>query len=347
MTLNGKALHTKNRLLELDAFRGIAAVLVVLFHFTAQSDIGKFFCVGGTGVDLFFMISGFVIFLTLAKTTTWKSFVINRLSRLLPTYWTCVTITFLLKIFNERLNLLSMLPTYAANLTIFEQNVFKMIELDRSYWTMTVEMIFYILMLLVFQLNQLKNMKWIGLALVAVCFLNGLLVKLNYSGLHVFLNFRIPLIRHFPLFYSGILFYKLKFDKEKYSNYLLLIIAFLVQLYLVDKGGSRVASISHSTYGIMLFAYFVMFFVYVNWGFTVIVNRVTIFFGSISYSLYLIHAYIGQYILLPWLAVNLKMSIWLQVLIAFTIVTCIATLINIYVEKPAMRFIRNRKLKRA
>ena len=58
----------EDRLLELDALRGIAAMMVVLFHLTMNTAIEKFgFRYGVTGVDLFFIISGFVIFLTLNK----------------------------------------------------------------------------------------------------------------------------------------------------------------------------------------------------------------------------------------------------------------------------------------
>lgn len=53
---------------ELDALRGIAALMVVLFHFTMYRQETKFgFKLGTTGVDLFFLISGFVIIMSLIK----------------------------------------------------------------------------------------------------------------------------------------------------------------------------------------------------------------------------------------------------------------------------------------
>lgn len=55
----------KNRLVELDALRGIAAVLVVLFHFSIIAGFDSpLLSVGVTGVDLFFLISHFQLFFT-------------------------------------------------------------------------------------------------------------------------------------------------------------------------------------------------------------------------------------------------------------------------------------------
>jgi peptidoglycan/LPS O-acetylase OafA/YrhL len=48
---------------ELDVLRGFAALFVLFFHLTLFRNEAKYgFQLGITGVDLFFMISGFVIF---------------------------------------------------------------------------------------------------------------------------------------------------------------------------------------------------------------------------------------------------------------------------------------------
>ena len=91
----GHETSTPSRMVELDALRGIAAVAVLGYHFTTryQEQIGH---VGGMPVDLlagkygvylFFLISGFVIFMTLERTRTAADFVVSRFSRLFPAYW--------------------------------------------------------------------------------------------------------------------------------------------------------------------------------------------------------------------------------------------------------------------
>ncbi|NNU33532.1 acyltransferase [Mucilaginibacter sp. S1162] len=71
---SGQSLNASNpnRILELDALRGIAALLVVAFHFNIPLRDKLSLQWGVTGVDLFFMISGFVILLTLKNTKTGK-----------------------------------------------------------------------------------------------------------------------------------------------------------------------------------------------------------------------------------------------------------------------------------
>ncbi len=57
------SITTSGRNLELDALRGIAALMVMFFHFSMnrpECQMGLKF--GVAGVNLFFMISGFVIF---------------------------------------------------------------------------------------------------------------------------------------------------------------------------------------------------------------------------------------------------------------------------------------------
>ena len=82
------------RVLELDALRGLAALAVVFYHYTTRFDqlFGHTFPLpwsvswGHYGVDLFFMLSGFVILMTLERTSdSWK-FAWGRFSRLYPAY---------------------------------------------------------------------------------------------------------------------------------------------------------------------------------------------------------------------------------------------------------------------
>lgn len=89
------------RIKELDALRGLAALAVVLYHYTTQYEklfghtgvLGWQFQYGSHGVHLFFMISGFVIFLTLDRVKKSRDFVISRFSRLFPAYWFAIMLT--------------------------------------------------------------------------------------------------------------------------------------------------------------------------------------------------------------------------------------------------------------
>lgn len=98
--------QNEERLLELDALRGLAAVYVLIFHFICsyQQSLGakafelsRFFS-GIYGVQLFFIISGYVIFMSLDRIARPLDFIVSRFSRLFPAYWAAVIIaTFLIK----------------------------------------------------------------------------------------------------------------------------------------------------------------------------------------------------------------------------------------------------------
>jgi exopolysaccharide production protein ExoZ len=79
-------------ILSLQYLRGIAALLVLIFHMCEHNHIE--FNVGSAGVDIFFVISGFVMwFTTFGRSVTFKQFVLRRVQRLVPLYWTATLIT--------------------------------------------------------------------------------------------------------------------------------------------------------------------------------------------------------------------------------------------------------------
>ena len=90
------------RITELDALRGFAAACVVIYHFTHRYNdmfqhsfhVPHWLHYGNLGVQLFFIISGFVIFLTLNRTQKATDFIVSRLSRLYPAYWVAIALTF-------------------------------------------------------------------------------------------------------------------------------------------------------------------------------------------------------------------------------------------------------------
>ena len=87
--------NNEGRLLFMDGLRGIAIILVFFYHaysdqwakFTPYGDrFDSFFLFryGEYGVPLFFLISGFVIAMTLEKCTTFRNFMFRRWIRLFP-----------------------------------------------------------------------------------------------------------------------------------------------------------------------------------------------------------------------------------------------------------------------
>jgi peptidoglycan/LPS O-acetylase OafA/YrhL len=93
------------RLQGLDSLRGMAALAVVLYHYTFgyTQVVGKHMpgldliaTDGHFGIYLFFIISGFVIFMTLERSARAADFSVSRFARLWPPYLVCAGLTSLL-----------------------------------------------------------------------------------------------------------------------------------------------------------------------------------------------------------------------------------------------------------
>lgn len=151
---------TRPRLRGLDGLRFFAAFAVLLYHFGAfdaysdavwgepvedvTGDVGVWFGYGALAPSLFFVISGFVILMT-AQGRNLRRFIASRVARLYPAYWVAVLATALLLtlLWNPGRN--PGLAQVAVNLTMF-QSAFGFSHVDGVYWTLWVEMKFYLLM---------------------------------------------------------------------------------------------------------------------------------------------------------------------------------------------------------
>lgn len=134
----------------IQVLRGIAALLVVVHHsflYGHETKPGVFFKSGAVGVDIFFAISGVVMFLT-ARGQTPGQFFLRRLVRIVPLFWffMVVKIAFIsLATFKSRGDGLDL--TYIIQSFLFipargaDGHVFPLIGVS---WTLQFEMYFYL-----------------------------------------------------------------------------------------------------------------------------------------------------------------------------------------------------------
>jgi peptidoglycan/LPS O-acetylase OafA/YrhL len=157
------------RVAELDLLRLIAASAVVVYHYTytplieGQLSPATFNGLqllsryGYLGVDLFFMISGFVI-LWSAEGKTPSQFVRSRFLRLYPMFWIGLAITLLTLLIADRADGLT-LGDVAANVTMLPRYLGSPL-LDSVYWTLAVEFKFYVCIFLALLVRQMQNIEW-------------------------------------------------------------------------------------------------------------------------------------------------------------------------------------------
>ncbi|TAH07162.1 MAG: acyltransferase [Sphingobacteriia bacterium] len=171
------ATTTPQKFYGLDQLRALAILLVLVFHYQLKpfhpSWTKWFMQIGWTGVDLFFVLSGFLIssqlFIEIKKERriSLKTFFIKRFFRILPIYFFVVGVYFLFPLIREK----EALPPLWKFLT-FAQNF----GLDAKHfgtfshaWSLCVEEHFYLLFPLILLFLTSKNLfaksYWILIAL--------------------------------------------------------------------------------------------------------------------------------------------------------------------------------------
>ncbi len=326
------------RIKELDVFRGLAAMAVVLYHYTynfkvifpdtnyeAPFVLNHF----NLGIELFFIISGYVIYLTVDRNNQARHFIISRFSRLFPAYWVSVMLAWGLAQTLNIPELKTPFKDFLWNLTMFQSfPKIHVLLVQKVYWTLGAELCFYMFVLAGLITGLYRK------PLIIIPGLMILMLVVNFIYLHHGMPYYMPVYQYLflynslPLFCFGILMYLFKKGESKYLVTVNILLCMLAYAMVKDRAGIIAVS---------LFA--IMILLYIKGWLTWIVNPVTVFFGTISYSLYLIHQNLGYVLLLKLSGCGLNSNLALTITIAVAIL--LATLITYTIEKPGMRAIRS------
>ncbi len=291
-----------------DVLRFLAAFAVMCFHYFSHSLIGKsgifslFSSYGMLGVQLFFIISGFVIFFSLGKDI--KDYTLGRFLRLYPLFWFLCTITYLVTLIPSSGDHLPF-HIYLYNLLIVN-NGKTAFMIDGSYWTLTIEILFYFFIGLFVYFFDVKRVLyfyigWLSISLAAF-----------YFGFYHLLLSKVFLARQAPYFIFGGLIaylysmYKVLKKEEVFATVMTLILSAVAPLYISSVLASdplprtNAFGIYDHTGQLIVFGLFIVFLIVVYIS-QFITNKHVIAvaknLGLITYPLYLIHQKIGSIIL--------------------------------------------------
>ncbi|WP_210485718.1 acyltransferase family protein [Microvirga antarctica] len=285
----------------LDGLRGVAILMVLLFHaFARWPELVPFgdafkdvalFRVGYIGVNLFFIISGFVILMTLEKCASFRIFITRRWMRLFPAMLICSAIIFITApLFPERPLGLPVLRDLLPGLSFVEPMIWERVlgghqgVLEGAFWSLYVEMKFYVVFgLLYFALGR-------SAAIAAIAGLFVLTLLLAFIG--TLMPSALGLVgpagkvllllgsEYYGWFAAGALFYLYTVEKRSFWLWTGMAIALIAAAAMAGPSAKIAAVLVTMLFAAPLVSRAAQ---------TILSQRALLFLGFVSYPLYLLH----------------------------------------------------------
>ena len=295
---------------------------------------------GGFGVALFFLISGFVIPISLQRYDV-RGFLLGRVLRIYPTYVVCFSIT-ILTLFVTTLMYGSTFP-YALREVLIHyvpglRDLMWSRFIDGIVWTLEIELKFYLLCALIAPLVRGGSL-WtftapVVLGSVAV-WVNSRLPGLGtdadaayQTAILVSANGQMLCF----MFIGTALYFRTRGWLGPDQTIAIIVLLFGLFVLAFSQGAYASVFIRAWSYGAALFL-FALALAYQQWsGWQ---NRLLSFFADISYPLYAVHGVLG-FVMIRGL-IGLGVKVWLTLAITTTVAVSLAWIIHRFVELPTHR----------
>jgi peptidoglycan/LPS O-acetylase OafA/YrhL len=328
-----------HRFRSIDALRALAALAVMAFHYEAflrgepiahgektssSSDI-LYSHLGLMGVELFFVISGFVILLTLDRDQSVARFITGRIGRLYPAYFATVIFagSFLLIVGDTTPGVV------AINFTLL-QTFLGVHDLIPPFWTLAYEVWFYVVMSLIVKAGLLNSIDRPALAWLAFAF------ALRLLGIELGARLTVLTMLLFGhLFIAGMMIYRITAGKADAITFSALALCVLYSAF----GRNDWAHISPAQYFIINGIFIAAVWAAAS-GRNIPTPSWLVSIGVCSYSLYLFHGPI--IVMIATLTDHYATPRWVAVLGGVLASFGIAFLSRAFIEVPGQALIRRR-----
>ena len=337
--------HPPTRLPTLDLLRFTAAVAVTLYHYvtcypssgdapgTVVHAISTLARYGYLGVDLFFMISGFVVLLSSVNRTPLE-FVVSRVSRLYPSFWVSIVLTVgCIALLGDAVRDYVQPPldlrTLLANATMMPA-LLKTPLIESVYWTLEIEIRFYALIFLLLLTGQMKNVEtWLyaWLALSIVSFFVELPWPIRY----------LALTPYGPFFIGGCLLYLAHSEGVTIGRGSGLILSATSCAYISLTQRSQFITpdrVSAAVVPLLTLSFFLLFAWLAMNSKNSRPSPATYWAGALTYPLYLTHATMG---LLVYEVVRPKFGTDLAIATITALALLVAWIITIAIDIPVRK----------
>ena len=283
---------------EIDSLRAIAVSLVILFHFEIFIFKGGF-----VGVDIFFVISGYLITKIVCtqidtKKFNFINFYLKRIRRIIPALSVTIIVSFLIGYYLldpnhfERLSKSTLYSSFSlANIFFWSENDYfdfaKHFKPLLHTWSLSVEIQFYLFwpILLYFLKSYFNNNTRVAVSIIIIL---SMIVSFIYSprasGFFYFTGFRVY------EFGIGALIYLYKFEVKKFFSDFCFVLGnlfiLLSSIFFSDKTIFPGLNAFFPCFGAFLILISFNNLIYLK---KIFINNFFLFIGKLSYSIYLVH----------------------------------------------------------
>lgn len=331
----------ESRFENIEALRALAVVAVMLFHYTAAyapeylnfTQAAWPASHGYIGVELFFVISGYCIYMTAERCRSLALFWARRFSRLQPAFMASIALTFCIVTYFH-------LPDRQVDLTAAIANMFWLPmfrvapPVDGVYWSLMVELKLYFFFGLVFFAVRKRGdpLAWWTVLCLAGAILRNLDVTMNGGQItRATFSFGTFVFPYSGFFMLGMLFYR-------WQSTPLWLKLLAVPAYALCCIGA-----TESTTGrLLMFALLPLCKFMLDWK-SLRVPRPVVFIGFISYPLYLLHNNIGVVViretamLVPWNCGRIALAIAVSIALAALVSVAVEHRFRRRFEEPLAR----------
>ncbi len=331
----------------LDSLRGIAILLVYFHHaFSRWPEVVPYgrefydvpiFRFGWLGVQLFFLISGFVIFMTLEKSLGRIDFLKRRWLRLFPAMLICsLIIYFSSSLFPFRPSGEIQARDFLPGLTFMEPSWWRVIlgapqgVIEGAFWSLFVEVKFYVIACLVyFKVGRNRLIIVLLVIFVVACALSQIPSISNSQ-----MKNELRSMKQFGWFAAGALFYCYFYERKLIFMWLALAVSFAAAIV---TGTRLVDSTVAAFITVILFASAV----YLPFMQRILERKTLLVLGALSYPFYLIHENMSISMIVQLHNLSPEIPFALLPLGPLAIVLALAYIIAKYVEPVTRKAIKS------